>query len=206
MKTELQNKLVQKYPEFFAHLGQKKIYTGEKPMKEEVGELLKQKEMVVPMQFGFECEDGWYVILEALMGQIKWHLENENRNRANEFKYKCLWTLQAFLRRKYYKNKFLKNLSEWIYEKAPRKKHVPITVSITQIKEKFGGLCFYYFGGDDTISGMVHLAESLSYRTCEQCGTTNNVGRTKGWIYTCCWDCLNKNERAKDLQWKLTND
>jgi hypothetical protein len=187
MKTELQNKLLKKYPEFFQT--DRKIYTGEKSMLEEVKELVGQKEIVLPIQFGFECGDGWYVILNTLMDNIKWHLENENRNRANEFKYEWMWTLQAYLRRKHYKKKKILAFSEWIYEKAPRKKQAPITLTVTQIKEKFGGLCFYYHGGDDTISGMVHLAESLSYKTCETCGSTKNIGHTKGWIKTLCEEC-----------------
>ena len=65
-------------------------------------------------------------------------------------------------------------------------------VNVTQIKEKFGGLCFYYNGGDDVIHGMVWLAESMSYKICETCGTTENVHQTKGWIYTICDKCENK--------------
>ncbi len=33
-------------------------------------------------------------------------------------------------------------------------------VVVVQIKEKFGGLRFYYGGGDDCIGGMVRMAES----------------------------------------------
>ena len=159
MKAELQRKLLDKYPEFFQT--KKKIYIGEKPMMEEVEELVNQKEIVEPIQFGMSCEDGWYVILDTLMDNIRWHLENENRNKANEFKFQWMWTLQAFIRRKYYKKPKLNALSEWIYKNAPRKKHTPITLTVTQIKEKFGGLCFYYYGGDDTIHAMVAFAESL---------------------------------------------
>jgi len=54
-----------------------------------------------------------------------------------------------------------------------------------QIKEKFGTLRFYYNGGDDTIGGMVRMAESMSSVTCEECG---NPGKTRGpgWIRTLC--------------------
>jgi translation initiation factor 2 beta subunit (eIF-2beta)/eIF-5 len=38
--------------------------------------------------------------------------------------------------------------------------------------------------------GMVWLAESMSYRTCETCGSTNNVTQTEGWIYTRCEKCI----------------
>lgn len=204
MTTELQNKLLHKYPQFFTHVEDLKIYTGEKPMMEEVKELLNQEAMVLPIQFGFECGNGWYMLLDTLMGDIQNHIENANRNKSLEFKYKWMQKLQYWLRiRTSAKQKRLRAFGEWIYKHAPKGGKPPISVYIDQIKEKFGGLRFYYSGGDDEISGMVWLAESLSYRICEHCGTTLNVGRTTGWIYTCCWDCLNKNDRAKDLQWKL---
>ena len=58
-------------------------------------------------------------------------------------------------------------------------------VVAVQVKEKFGSLRFYYEGGDDYIRGLVSLAESLSHRTCEQCGSPG-VGRGGGWIQTLC--------------------
>jgi len=201
METNLQRKLLDKYSEFFSHTKQK-IYIREKPMIEEIEELAKQKEIVEPIQFGIETGNGWYVILDTLMQNIKWYLENKNRYRANEFKYKWMWNLQTYLRRKHYKKPKLKAFAEWLYKKAPRKKQIPITVNVTQIKEKFSGLRFYYNGGDDIISGMVNLAESMSYKTCEICGTTKNVGCTKGWLTTCCLDCLEKNEKLKKLVWE----
>lgn len=201
MKTELQEKLLKKYSQFFST--DLKIHTGKDELQSTIVELLNQKEIVTPIQFGFECGDGWYVILDTLMDNIQTHLSNVNRYRNNEFKYKWMWTLQAILRRKFYKHTKIKAIADWINNNAPRKKQDPITVLVTQVKEKFGGLCFYYNGGDKDIDGMVSFAESLSYRTCETCGTTKNVGQTIGWIYTCCWDCLEKNKRAKDLKWKL---
>jgi hypothetical protein len=200
MKAELQKQLLVKYPEFFT--SKKKIYTGdstEQILKDTI-ELLNQKEIVEPIQFGFECGDGWYMLLDELMDEIQNHLENENRSRANEFKFRWIWKLQAYLRRKR-----LTVLAEWLYDNAPRKKPNPLTVSVTQIKEKFGGLCFYYNGGDDDIYGMTRLAESLSYKICEHCGTTINVGKTQGWIYVCCKSCHNANPRAKNLTW-IPND
>ena len=74
-------------------------------------------------------------------------------------------------------------------------------VQATQVKEKFGRLCFYYRGGDGDIRGMVSLAELMSYHICEECGFTENVGHTKGWIYTLCEKCSLTDERYKD--WSL---
>lgn len=70
-------------------------------------------------------------------------------------------------------------------------------VTVNQVKEKFGTLRFYYSGGDDEISGMVRMAESMSGVTCEGCGniaTTSEVGEDgiKGWIRTECRPCEEK--------------
>jgi hypothetical protein len=154
MKAELQKQLLAKYPEFFAHT-KKKIYIGEKPMWDEVEELAKQKEIVEPIQFGFECGDGWYWLLDKLMSTIQ-HYCKDNKKPA---------------------------------------------INVTQIKEKFGGLSFYYNGGDDLIWGMVWFAEALSYQICEYCGTTENVGKTQGWFSTICASCRVKTPNRKDLTW-----
>jgi hypothetical protein len=58
-------------------------------------------------------------------------------------------------------------------------------VVVAQIKEKFGGLRFYYDGGDDQISGMVRMAESWASHACEECGAPGTAGG-KGWIKTLC--------------------
>jgi hypothetical protein len=63
-------------------------------------------------------------------------------------------------------------------------------VEATQVKEKFGTLSFYTYGGDDMTSGMVWLAESMSGEICEMCGSTENVTQTKGWIRTVCNNCV----------------
>jgi len=58
-------------------------------------------------------------------------------------------------------------------------------VVVDQVKEKFGTLRFYYTGGDDTISGMVTMAESMSGHICEVCGSKGRM-RNNGWIRTLC--------------------
>tara|TARA_R110000765_G_scaffold40450_2_gene87064 strand:- start:205 stop:690 length:486 start_codon:yes stop_codon:yes gene_type:complete len=58
----------------------------------------------------------------------------------------------------------------------------------TQVKEKYGGLRFYYDGGDELIRGMVRMAEGLSYCTCENCGSPGTQN-DKGWISTLCDPC-----------------
>jgi hypothetical protein len=58
-------------------------------------------------------------------------------------------------------------------------------VVVEQIKEKFGGLRFYYQGGDDTIRGMVRMAEAWADHSCEECGALG-TRRSGGWIRTLC--------------------
>jgi hypothetical protein len=66
-----------------------------------------------------------------------------------------------------------------------RESQVVPPVVVEQIKEKFGGLRFYYQGGDDTITGMVRMAESWASHSCEECGAPG-VRRSGGWIRTLC--------------------
>lgn len=65
-----------------------------------------------------------------------------------------------------------------------------IQVVATQVKEKFGFLHFYYKGGDKQISGAISFAQNLSYVTCEDCGSMENVTQTTGWIVTLCKNCM----------------
>ena len=71
--------------------------------------------------------------------------------------------------------------------------HQPVAA---QVKEKFGGLRFYVDNADDYTSGVIALAESMSYRTCEDCGVPGKqTGR--GWIRTLC-DACNKSPKDKN--------
>lgn len=58
-------------------------------------------------------------------------------------------------------------------------------VKVTQIKEKFGGLRFYYDGGDSYVDGLVDMAEEWAGKTCEMCGKPGH-SRGGGWIRTLC--------------------
>ena len=66
-----------------------------------------------------------------------------------------------------------------------KQSEVVAQVTVAQIKEKFGGLRFYYSGGDDSIDGMVRMAESWAAHSCETCGAPGK-SRDGGWIKTLC--------------------
>jgi len=79
--------------------------------------------------------------------------------------------------------KAIQNHIDW-NNGRPDKEPIP-QVTVVQIKEKFGGLRFYYDGGDDYINGMVAMAEDWASRSCEVCGNKGDR-RAGGWIRTLC--------------------
>jgi hypothetical protein len=76
------------------------------------------------------------------------------------------------------------NIQHYLNWKNKDSEVVPQVV-VAQIKEKFGGLRFYYDGGDDRIQGMVSMAESWADKSCETCGKPGRR-RESGWIKTLC--------------------
>lgn len=56
---------------------------------------------------------------------------------------------------------------------------------VTQVKEKYGGLRFYIYGGNDKIYEAIDKYEDLSYNTCEVCGQPGTT-RDYGWLKTLC--------------------
>jgi hypothetical protein len=60
----------------------------------------------------------------------------------------------------------------------------PIKFKFTQVKEKFAGLRMYSEGADEFIRGVISLAETLSYRTCEVTGSPGVRCVRGGYIRT----------------------
>jgi len=128
--------------------------------------------------FGIECGSGWFPLLNALCYQIQSYIDF--RKKSNE-------------RIEQNKKKY-PDYDQTPYELIPQ-------VVVTQVKEKYGTLRFYYDGGDETIDGMVRMAEAMSAITCETCG---NLGKMRGrhWFYTAC----DEHTRAEDKVLQKNND
>lgn len=140
---------------------------------------------------GFAIGEGWYPIIETLITQIDYYTKWKRDMRAND------------LRKLRAKNKGMEVLIKFM----AGKKHTPTNldieraeyamendikitpkvnwIEVTQIKEKFGGLRFYYDGGDEHISGMVRMAEGWAEVSCEKCGNKGER-RQGGWIRILC--------------------
>jgi hypothetical protein len=114
------------------------------------------------MCWGFECGDGWFKILDSLCANIQSHIDWSHKNHAWDVR----WN------------------EENPEDVRPVREIVPQVVAV-QVKEKFGGLRFYYDGGDDQVYGMVRMAESWASVTCETCGAPGEL-RHGGWIRTLC--------------------
>jgi hypothetical protein len=184
MKQELDKLLCEKYP--------KMMVNRNKDMKETC------------MCWGFECGNGWFNILDQLMGNIQHHIDWKEKQRIGAIKYNEMATqakagnFELFeedmkaLPNDEYKEKRLAEIVAGDFRQVPES--IP-QVTLDQVKEKFGTLRFYYSGGDDYISGMVSLAESMTGVTCESCG---NIGERRGggWVHTYCTPC----EEAREIE------
>jgi hypothetical protein len=78
----------------------------------------------------------------------------------------------------------IQSYTDWNNTNRETRPVVPQTV-VMQVKEKFGGLRFYYDGGDEAVAGMVRMAEAWADHSCEECGAPGTSGG-KGWIRTLC--------------------
>jgi len=185
MKQELDKLLCEKYP--------KMMVNRNKNMQETC------------MCWGFECGDGWYNILNQLMGNIQHHIDwkekqrkwaieyNEMAAQAKAGNFDLFEEENKSLTDEEYKNKKLAEIIAGDFRVVPES--IP-QVTLDQVKEKFGTLRFYYTGGDEYISGMVTMAEAMSGCTCEGCG---NPGERHGggWVRTLCTTCEEQREKKR---------
>ena len=88
-------------------------------------------------------------------------------------------------------------------EFANKHEEVCPQVVVEQIKEKFGGLRFYYEGGDEQIHGMVRMAEAWAGVACEECGAFGKR-RGGGWVRTLC--DLHEQERNERIEEQARKD
>jgi len=58
--------------------------------------------------------------------------------------------------------------------------------AVSQVKEKFGTLRYYYYGGSDEVSDLVQKAEEASASICEVCGKPGACRKEGGWYSTLC--------------------
>jgi|14BtaG_2_1085337.scaffolds.fasta_scaffold52394_3 hypothetical protein len=70
-----------------------------------------------------------------------------------------------------------------------------------QVKEKFGGLRFCLNSHNDAVGALVGAAEELAWNTCENCGSTEDIKTTRGYISRLCAPCFGTIEERREAKW-----
>ena len=147
-----------------------------------------------PLIFQGNCElsvnDGWFDIIDMLCNNIQHRIDNI----ADQRKWAIKWNNDVNDPDYDWSDKasFIKREEREVPELIEQ-------VVATQIKEKFGTLRFYYNGGDDYIRGLVSMAESMTARTCEDCGKPGK-STTGGWIRVLCEEHTHEKEIEDELR------
>jgi hypothetical protein len=168
MQNELDNRFFDKYPKIFRN------------------------------PHGVEIDNGWYNIVDKLCNNIQSHIDWGRKTRARALRFnRALKRAIAGDRTSitnFYFDKREVTVDHWISDRINQHirdeeyREVPEIVQqvvAVQVKEKFGTLRFYYSGGNEYVSGLVAMAESMSGVTCERCGTPGRL-QGRGWIRTLC--------------------
>ena len=132
---------------------------------------------VTAMCWGFECGDGWYNIIDILCGLLT------SDYRQAKSRYESIKDKVDQPQWEGSKNIITQEKIDEAKAKLDEETlKVPVAV---QVKEKFGGLRFYVNGATDKHWSYINFAESMSYRTCEECGAPGKT-YTDGWHTTLC--------------------
>lgn len=158
MREELDKKLVEKYPQVF-----KNRYA---PMTE------------TAMCWGICTGDGWYSIIDTLCSL----LTSEYRQAKSRYEYAKEMLEENGGKTSWGKPITAEEVEEKRLAMEEAEKEVPVA---SQVKEKFGGLRFYVDGATEKHYNYITFAESMSYRTCEECGAPGKT-YTDGWHVTLC--------------------
>jgi len=190
MKPELDEKLCKKYPKIFRDRHASMTTTA--------------------MCWGFECGEGWYSIINHLCSNIQGHIDWKRKERARDIRFNralkraLVGDKSSLIKYHTYKGSISEFAMKRVEEDITAAKFRDVSPKINQVvaeqvKEKFGGLRFYYRGGDEFISGLVRMAESMSYVTCEVCSSPAKQ-TTGGWIVTMCQPCIDSREERRQRE------
>ncbi|NBQ48315.1 MAG: hypothetical protein EBU33_07665 [Sphingobacteriia bacterium] len=129
------------------------------------------------MCWGLDCGDGWYNIIDVLCQTMTW------KYRQAESAYNSIKDKVG--KPRWEGGKHIVTQEEIDAAKAKMEEEALKVPVASQVKEKFGGLRFYVSGATDEHYNYISFAESISYRTCEQCGAAGKT-YTDGWHRTLC--------------------
>lgn len=129
------------------------------------------------MCWGLECGDGWYNLIDTLCGL----LTSDYRSAKSRYEF-----IKDKLGHPKYSGSKDNVTQEQIDEAKAKLDEETLKVPVaSQVKEKFGGLRFYVQAATSKHYNYISFAESMSYRTCEECGAPGKT-YTDGWHRTMC--------------------
>ena len=132
---------------------------------------------VTAMCWGLECGDGWYNIIDTLCGL----LTSDYRHAKSRYE-----SIKDKVDQPQWEGSKKIITQEQIDEAKAKLDEETLKVPVAvQVKEKFGGLRFYVQAATDKHYQYISFAESMSYRTCEECGAPGKT-YTDGWHTTLC--------------------
>ena len=82
-------------------------------------------------------------------------------------------------------------LIDEFYDKFPE-------ATMTQVKEKFGGLCLYHYGHTDESLDLETDIRDRSEKMCEVCGKETESREINGWIWTLCDEHIKAKEEKNE--------
>lgn len=131
-----------------------------------------------PMGFGPDVGDGWYDLVRDVCRFIDNALDNARSSVIYEYKAAN-------------KLDYMTDLPPAVLETLNVGR---MAVVAEQVKEKYGGLRFYWRGEHlperthNEVSGAVSMAEMRSYKICEACGERGQRNEN-GWLSVRCVPC-----------------
>lgn len=144
----------------------------ERKLFEKYPKIFRQKNLPMEetcMCWGIECGDGWLWLIDNLCQTIQSYLDFNRRAQVEAVQVKEKYGGLRFYVHDTYE------FSKWEWLKYRIKRLL-----------RFSSL---FPKADNLVDGMVWFAEHLSFEICEQCGSTEEVSQSKGWIKTRCERC-----------------
>lgn len=134
------------------------------------------------MAFGFDCSDGWARLVETPLWYAKGRVSEWHRLRLLR---------EGLIQDGRYDRE---GKHAWLEHSARTQDKPPFrNLEVVQVKEKFGGLRFYYQGSVTLgFIAVVEAVEWLSSVTCESCGRAGQQEKADTWISTRCEECKTK--------------
>lgn len=160
------------------------------------------------MAYGLSVGEGWFGIIAQLLfniyshrRQLKWNYVYAMRRRQWSTRWEdlkceariCVHCITTHPENLLHLGWLWRHIKHYVTGHFGRKPTWPSEVVFEQVKEKFGGLRIYARGYDEYVSGLLSMADAMSYITCEDCGKPGKRGGS-GWVATLCDECRRRNK------------